>query len=81
MRVGLGWEAESNNLRQTALLCAAPAVAAVQLCAPLLPADFKSSADMSAAALASITAAYAALEARYKDWPAERLMAGAPLVE
>ena len=71
-RVGLGWELEANGIRQTSLLCAAPVLAAVQLCPTLRPADFKSGEDMAAAAKQAMADAYAALEARYKGWPREQ---------
>ena len=71
-RVGLGWELEANGIRQTSAMCAAPMLAAVQLCPVLKPSDFKSGEDMAAAAKQALTDAYAALEARYKAWPVER---------
>ena len=71
-RVGYGWEIEANGMRQTALLCAAPVVAAVQLCTTLKPADFKSGEEMASAAKQAMTDAYHALELRYKAWPVER---------
>lgn len=67
--MGWGYGAESNGATQTALLVAAPCVAAVQLCTPLAPADFSSGEAMAVAAREALTAAYSALEARYKDWP------------
>ncbi len=72
-RIGLGWDSESNGLRQTSLISARPTVAAVQLCAPLLPKDFASGEEMAAAAQRAIVEAYTQLEQRYKGWPAERL--------
>ena len=71
-RVGLGWELEANGIRQTSALCAAPMIAAVQLCPTLKPSDFKSGEDMASAAKQALTDAYAAMEARYKAWPLER---------
>ena len=76
-RVGWGWDHESNGARQTALLCARPTVAAVQLCAPLRPRDFPNAEAMTAAAKKALVDAYAALEARYQAWPLEA-RAGAP---
>ena len=75
-RVGLGWEAEANAIRQTSALCGGPVVAAVQLCPALRPADFTSGEEMAAAAKQDILDAYTALELRYKAWPVER--GGAP---
>jgi hypothetical protein len=69
--VGLGWELEANGIRQTSLLCAAPVVAAVQLCPVLDPKNFKSGEEMASAAKQALTDAYAALEKRYKAWPHE----------
>ena len=71
-RVGLGWELEANAIRQTSALCAAPMLAAVQMCPALKPSDFKSGEDMASAAKQALTDAYATLEARYKAWPLER---------
>ena len=71
-RVGLGWELEANGIRQTSLLCAAPMIAAVQLCPTLNPGDYKSGEEMASAAKQALTDAYAALEKRYKAWPVEQ---------
>jgi hypothetical protein len=70
--VGLGWELEANGIRQTSLLCAAPMIAAVQLCPALNPGDYKSGEEMASAAKQALTDAYAALEKRYKAWPVEQ---------
>ncbi len=73
-RVGFGeLGLEANGLRQTALLCARPTVAAAQLCAALHPGDFPNADAMVDAAKRAICEAHAALEARYKDWPLEHL--------
>ena len=60
-RCGYGEGAESNALRQTAMLAAGPCVAAVQLCAPLAPRDFATGEEMAAAAQRAIAACAAPL--------------------
>ncbi len=72
-RIGWGFGPESNGLRQTALMCARPTVAALQLCPALRPADFPSAEAMAAAAQRSMLDAYAHLEQRYQDWPTDRI--------
>ena len=74
-RVGLGWEAEANGIRQTSALCAQPMVAAVQLCPTLYPKDFESGEKMAEKAKQAMLEAYAALEKRYKAWPEEKISA------
>ena len=70
-RVGLGWEAEANGVRQTSALCAVPMVAAVQLCPTLHPKDFRTGEKMADAAKQAMLKAYEELEKRYKAWPVE----------
>ena len=77
-RVGLGWGPEANGLRQVANLCQGPTVAAVQLCPPLRPRDYASAEALAEAAKAALCEGYAALQARYKDWPVEYVGAEAP---
>jgi len=72
-RIGLGWEAEANGLRQTSLICARPTVAAVQLCAALRPRDFANPEALAAEAKRAMTEAYLSLEQRYQSWPQEKV--------
>lgn len=69
--IGLGYGVEASGLRQTALICGKPTVAAVLLCPVLLPKDFATADAMAKAATAALVDGYARLERRYSAWPRE----------